>query len=652
MTDGRIFSFCAVCAIKEKASEKICEVVCFFAFATPPTATQPTHNNFQNNAASSIRRLSIELCEIFTDIVTMSTIEDRNNKKARARSMQQEVHQIRGLAFGDKTLSVFTTQQLLLCYSDKFDTTEACATFRRTVFIIFGAIIWFCQARKASWFWERLRKKLKLAYGIKTPDIRQAVNRFCEARREYLRQNEGFHGKASITTSQRNLKLVQAIDKVLQLEAQNSSLATSERGLEGFWGRKANRWPAHFQELVVQSCKDPSGSHEGALLPEPDSTQPKSSASSKHQSAREDVPSTGTEGVRGIAASRLPRAHRGAKKHKELNTDISQTEVDAESLQTLDETQQDDDNSEIKSAVLGRTSLPVVKDDHVSSATVRDLKLAQKIQKSTSFDTEHQEEIMAEVDGPGLHILDRHDTCASRSENHQNGKQKTPPSPPSGMTKRQKRSHDTEANAQSPDPDSFQRSDQHLIDQTKSPSEASDTKISKTQQLTPKAPLEVMAIMSDKKVEPNTRDALRPEQVGAIDTPLRALLANYQTKKEADDMGAKLECQSKRLGLVETQLEKDQRVLHGEAANASAFRESQLQAQRTKELQPFLCDVSAQLSTIRRSLRERLRREEETPEGVVRMNYIADVVWALDAADRHANDGIKALRKMRARHGN
>ncbi|KAK6217735.1 hypothetical protein LQW54_003244 [Pestalotiopsis sp. IQ-011] len=584
----------------------------------------------------------------------MSKIDDRENKKARARSMEEKVHQIRGLAFGDKTLGVFTTQQLLLCYSGRFDTTEACAIFRRTVFIIFGAIIWFCRARKASWFWERLRKKLKLANGIKTAVVRQVVNRFCEARQEYLRQHEGFHDKVS-RTSQRNLKLVQAIDKVLQLEAQNSSLATSERELSEFWGRKAHRWPGHFQEIVTQSCKDPkdpSGDHEGALLPEPDSTQTRSSASLKHQSAGEDVPSTGTEEVQGIAAPGLPHAHRGAKKHKKLDTDISQTEVDDESPQTLDGTQQDDENSEIRSVVLRRTSLPVVKDDGVSSATMRDPKLAQKVQKSTSFDTKHQEETMAEIDGLGLHILDRHNTCGSRPGNHQNGKHKAPPSPPSRMTKRQKRSHDTEANAQSPDPDSFQPSDRHLIDQPKRPREPSDTTTSETQQLTPKSPLEVMAIISDKNVETNTRDASKPEQVDAVDSPLRALLANYQTKKEADDMGAQLECQSKRLGLVEAQLGKDPRVLHGEAADATASRESRLQAQRTKELQPFICDVSAQLGTIRRALRERLRREEETPEGVMRMNYIADVVWALDVANRHANDGIKALREMRARHGN
>ncbi|KAI0168814.1 hypothetical protein BJ166DRAFT_612037 [Pestalotiopsis sp. NC0098] len=514
---------------------------------------------------------------------------------SRDRDVQIQVHQIKGLAF-KKLVNHHTVRRLLLSYPTELDDKRGPrAGFERTVSIIFDAINWFFQARAATWFGERLQKELKLHEQIRPGNIWQIVNCFCGARQAYQRQHGQAHDQVSPTTDNPKRQLVEAVDQILRLEEQDSLLPISEQELEDIWAAKAATWPRRFLELLSQSDEkpnQPSERHTGVVLPQRDSLQPKSPTSLQRQSAGVAVRAIKSEEMEEAAAPGHLRVPHGAIGQNNLGTDSFQSAHEDDPAQALHVPKQEDENSEDGSAVRGRAIFQMAKDHSVSSATVRALQSDQNIESSNS------------IDSPRGHVLDQHG--ASQSDHKDNRKHQAPPTSTSRKAKRQKRNHDMVADTKSSGPDSFHSSNR----------------------------------------------LSRPENRAAINTPNQALPAKHPTKEEADGIRARFQHHSQRLGEIEAQSAKAQRVLHGEAAESVASREHRSPAPKTSELHPILRDASAQLRTTRRLLRDWIRREEETPEGMEIVGHIAEVVSSLRTANRCAKNGIKALRETTARHGN
>lgn len=509
---------------------------------------------------------------------------------------QTHVHQIGGLAFKRNLVDPHTVQRLLLSYTIEFDGKRGpCTDFKRTVFVIFGAINWFCKARTATWFWERLEKELKLHREITPDNIRQIVHRFCGARQAYQHQHGQAHDQASLKTDNPKRQLVEAIDQILRLEEQDSLLPISEQELEDIWAAKAATWPRRFLEILLQSYEkpnQPSESHTGVFLPQLDSLQPKSPTPLQRQSAGVAVRAIKSEEMEGAAAPGHLRALHGAIGQNDMGTDSFQAAHKDNPAQALHVPKQEDENSEDGSALRGIAIFQMAKDHSVSSATVRALQTDQNIESSSS------------IDSPRGHVLDQHG--ASQSDHKDSRKHQAPPTSTSRKAKRQKRNHDMVADTKSSGPDSFHSSNR----------------------------------------------LSRPENRAAINTPNQALPAKHRTKEEADGIRARFQHNSQRLGEIEAQSAKAQRELHGEAAESVASQEHRLSAPKTSELHPILRDASAQLRTTRRLLRDWIRQEKETPEGMEIVGHITEVVSSLRTANRRAKNGIKALQETTARHGN
>jgi hypothetical protein len=601
----------------------------------------------------------------------------------KLRLIVDTLHQMDGLALPKDPIETSTVQLLLRSYCPYSGSQrDSLENLRGRVRIIFEAVCWFSQFRDAAWFWDRLKEELQLNAEVTSAHLQQTVKALCDARRAYWREYELSNSELP-TISHRASKFLKPIDKVINQEAHSGQKHIYGHDPEYVWAVQAASWANHFERFVRQlgdkKAKQPKKpkkttrsvvTHEETPLAVPSISQTTISNASQHQ-PRETTRTLGSPRVSNMV---LP-----AQQAENRRPVLQIPDLTIDLLQHIEGQTREKNGIAPESAPY--TEANFLGDDGDFTSPGKSQNGPSFSQKASSYSTDKESyEVNTSRNGSRNHTNDQHVITEPQVERSR--KRQASPLPGSNAEKKQR----LDARA---DEDSSQEALTSVVEpvHVQNTEKLHQTTLSNSLRM-PTAPGQLVTptvnnspstgkhVTNEVDIQlPSKARPTAPERnllaTGHTDTvatqaSLKKLLADYQTKKDADDFKStlesrllQLECQSQRLDKLETLVLQEKRsdnrklagtvdvqVDDGKQNSLVLSRECQLQTPVTCELATFLQDIGTRIKEIRHQLRAKLRQEDETTEGWQRMSYLGNVMWSLDDAIKFAKHGAIAVQEM------